>query len=139
MAVGGKARTRRVVKARYAVFLRRAEELLASMEDNLVQGRSIAAGVAGVQAAIAFVDAVTVAQLGELSLGESHSDAAWLLRRSGAPGAESRVEPLRRVLELKYLLEYDDRDPTAAEVQALSERVRRLASWVRGFLSPPSR
>jgi hypothetical protein len=125
---------RSVEKDAHRLFLRRAEELLRAMKASEQAGDIIAAGVNGVQCAIALVDAVTAWHLGTVSAGQSHDEAATLLKKSGAKGAADRVGPFMRVLELKYLLEYDDRAPTEKEVADLVERVVRLHQWVVGVL-----
>ena len=132
-------RVRSVGKDRYGLFLRRAEELWRAMRASNEGGDIIAAGVNGVQCAIALVDAVTAFHLGSVSAGQSHEEAANLLRASRAQGAADRVGPFKRVLELKYLLEYDDRAPTEKEVTDLVERVDRLHRWALGVLPSPAR
>lgn len=81
-----RSKTRPIEKEKYRIFLRRAEELLRTMRRASEAGDTIAAGVNGVQCAIALVDAVTVAYLGSVSTGQSHDEAATLLTNPAPKG-----------------------------------------------------
>ncbi|HEX9708589.1 MAG TPA: hypothetical protein VGB42_01225 [Candidatus Thermoplasmatota archaeon] len=97
-------------------------------------GDMVAAGVDGVQCAIALVDAVTCAFLGRVATGQSHDQAVDLLRRSGAHGAGEHAKQFARVIELKYAMAYDDRLPTDEEADLVVDRVRRLHRWAASVL-----
>lgn len=131
-------KVRSVERETYGVFLRRAEQLFRTMNKASGAGDMIAAGINGVQCAIALVDAVTVAYRGNVSAGKSHDEAATLLQNSGAKGAAERVGPFKRVLELKFLLEYDYRAATDQEVADLVERVVLLHRWALSVLPAPA-
>lgn len=130
-------KVRSVERETYKVFLGRAEQLFRTMSKASEAGDMIAAGINGVQCAIALVDAVTAAYRGNVSAGKSHDEAATLLQNSGAKGAAERVGSFKRVLELKFLLEYDKRAATDQEVADLLERVVRLHRWALSVLPPP--
>lgn len=94
--MGPAGRVRSVPKERYRIFLRRAEELLEFMRAAHRAGKGIAAGVNGVQCAIALGDAVSAAYLGQVSAGQvsagqAHDEAVTLLARSGARGAKEHA------------------------------------------------
>ena len=120
-----------VDRAKHRVFLRRAQELIQAMDAAIEKGHRMAAGIAGVHAAIACGDAVTVAFMGQRSGSESHAESARLLARSGATGATDHAQQLGKVVALKTPLEYDDREPTLREVRDLVERVHRLHRWAK--------
>ena len=116
------------------VFRKRADELARSMEGAFLDGLLMAAPVLAVQCAISCVDAVCGRTFGKRAGGESHHEAAKLLETAPARDAQKKAEQFRRILDLKYAAEYEDRDLTAAEVRTLVERTRRLHAWMTEVL-----
>ncbi len=109
------------------------------METALAAGRLVAAAVLAVQCAIACSDAVCIARLAQRSAAGAHHEAADLLASAGAPGAADKAEQLRRILDLKYAAEYDDRNLSPSEIKALVDRTRRLHGWMTEVLETAAR
>ena len=116
------------------VARRRADELARSMEGALADGLSMAASVLAVQCAISCADAVSGCTLGKRAAGDSHGEAAKLLETAPARDAQKKAEQLRRILDLKYAAEYEDRALTADEVRHLVDRTRRFHAWMTEVL-----
>jgi HEPN domain-containing protein len=132
-------RTRPVDRARYPLFLARAEEFLATAQTSLAQGRRQAAAANAVHAAIAAMDAVSVFHAGMRSASERHEEAVDLLTSLGLPDADfrTRTRQFGRLLRLKTKAEYADTWITAREAGDAVRTAERLLAWVRSHLPPP--
>jgi hypothetical protein len=109
-------------------FLRKAEEYLASAEDNLVAERYTAASGDAIHAGISAKDAIVTALTGATRKGKDHAAAAKELRaalgtRAEAPAAE---KALRELIGAKGDVEYGTALLTATKAGPLVRRARLL-------------
>lgn len=109
-------------------FLNKAEQYLASAEDNLDLGRYIPAAGDAIHAGISAKDAIVTALTGSTSKGKDHATAANELARTLAkrPQAPTAERGLRELLAAKGEVEYGTAliGPTKAE--PLVRRARTL-------------
>lgn len=109
-------------------FLTKADEYLASAEENLLAARHTPAAGDAIHAGISSKDAMVFALTGSTSKGKDHAAAAKELKlalgtRAGAGAAE---KALRELLSVKSDVEYGVALVTAAESEALVRRARTL-------------
>ena len=109
-------------------FLKKAEEYLASAEDNLAAQRHTPAAGDAIHAGISSKDAIVTMLTGSTSKGKDHTTAAKELmqalgKRPEAPTAE---KALRELLSAKADVEYGVALVTAAKAESLVRRARTL-------------
>ena len=109
-------------------FLKKAEEYLASAEDNLAAQRHTPAAGDAIHAGISSKDAIVTMLTGSTSKGKDHTTAAKELmqalgKRPEAPTAENA---LRELLSAKADVEYGVALVTAAKAESLVRRARTL-------------
>ncbi len=124
-----------VPRVRSNSYLKRARSFANLMETALQQGNSEGAALAGVHSVIASCDALTVHFLGLRSKGQDHREVIRLLSRLDLPA--SFLTQVRGVVELKTVVEYDDRSPSAQEVRILCDRTRRILTNAENHLDRP--
>ena len=131
-------RTRTVTAAQVRGYLSKAEEYLAAAENELAEGRSIAATSLAIHAAINSGDTVCGVRLGKRASGANHDQAIALLSESGKDGSAVGKD-LRRLLTLKTKAEYDPDDIPLSAASRAVERARRCVIVARRVaLSAPS-
>lgn len=129
-----KRSTRSVTEQEALSYLKKAEEFYLTMVEAFQKGRWNAAGLAGVHCAISATDALLGKKARIRSSGESHLEAAHLLKQhinDSNVGAQS--QRLYRVLSEKSLVEYDSRDFRESEAAAVVKDVGRYFEWVKGY------
>ena len=109
-------------------FLKKAEEYVASAEDNLTAERHTPAAGDAIHAGISSKDAIVTTLTGSTSKAKDHATAAKELRqalgkRSDAATAE---KALRELLAAKGDVEYGVALVTAAKAESLVRRARTL-------------
>ncbi len=91
-----------------------------------------ACGLTGVHCAISASDALLVNKAGIRSRGESHYDVISLLgEKIKSPELKDQTRRLAHILNKKNLVEYEDRQFSASEADALEKDVERYFSWVK--------
>lgn len=109
-------------------FLKKAEEYLASAEDNLVMERPVPAAGDAIHAGISAKDAIVTALTGTTSKGKDHATASKELRQSlgkRADGANAE-KALRDLLASKPDVEYGFEILTLTRAEPLVRRARTL-------------
>ena len=109
-------------------FLTKAEEYLASADDNVVGGRNTPAAGNAIHAGISAKDAIVTTLTGSTNKGKDHSTAAKelktaLAKRDAASAAE---RALRELISAKGEVEYGTALITAAKAESLVRRARTL-------------
>lgn len=125
-------RTRPATKADARHFLAKAFQFLASMEDELTASRWDAAGLAAIHAGISAGDAVLSYRGGVRSAGQGHRTAVDLLQQIVGEAATEASRHLKRLVDKKNLVEYEQRRLTQAEALDLAEHARRFVEWAKG-------
>ena len=110
-------------------FLKKAEEYLASAEDNLAAERYTPAAGDAIHSGISAKDAIVAALTGSTSKGKDHATAAKELRTTLAKRdlAASAEKSLRELLSARGDVEYGTALITATKAEPL---VRRAGSLV---------
>ena len=124
-------RTRPGTKADARQYLAKAEEFLGAMESALAADQWDAAGLAAIHSGISAADAVLSYRGGVRSAGQDHRAAAELLVQVLGSSAEDGAKHLRRLIQKKTLVEYEQRRLTQAEAIDLAGHARRLLKWAR--------
>ncbi len=130
-------RTRRVERAAATSYLKKAAEFFASMQHALQAGRWNAVGLNAVHCAISACDAVLVYYTEQRSASPDHEAAAHLL--SGlpkVPDAKQKADTLRRILQEKHVIEYEDRSVTSREAAELVKLTERFFHWAQEIVGP---
>jgi len=109
-------------------FLRKAEEYLASAEDNLEAGRYTPAAGDAIHAGIGAKDAIVTALTGSTSKGKDHATAAKEMARALAkrPDARAAERGLRELLSAKGDVEYGTALIASTKAEPLVRRARTL-------------
>jgi hypothetical protein len=127
-------RIRSVPKQRSTVYLRRGWNLLSIVEKAEEIRNWDGVATAGVQSAIAFSDAYTVAKLGLRSRGQDHMESVTLVSRVGTAASAALAAELQKVLSRKSEVEYGDREVSAADARRIAQLARRVGAIVSGEL-----
>lgn len=134
--VARRNRTRRVERAGAGRFLTKATEFFESMQQARQAGRWNATGLTAVHCAISACDAVLVYYTEQRSASPDHEAAAYLLSSlTKVPDARQKARTLRRILQEKHLIEYEDRTFTAHEAAELAKLTERFYQWATEVLS----
>lgn len=129
--------TRHVERSGATTYLKKATEVLESMQQALAAGRWNAAGLNAVHCAISACDAVLVYYTEQRSASPDHEAAAHLLSAlPKVPDAKQKADTLRRVLQEKHVIEYEDRDFTAHEAAELAKLTERFHRWAKELVEP---
>ncbi len=109
-------------------FLKKAEEYIASADDNLAAGRHTPAAGDAIHAGISSKDAIVTMLTGSTSKGKDHAAAAKELKQAVGkrPEAPTVEKALRELLSAKGDVEYGVALVTAAKAEALVRRARSL-------------
>jgi hypothetical protein len=109
-------------------FLKKAEEYLASAEDNAAAERHNPAAGDAIHAGISSKDAMVTALTGATSKAKDHATAAKELKQAlgKRPEASTAEKALRELLSAKGDVEYGVALMTAAKAESLARRARTL-------------
>lgn len=125
-------RTKEIERIRASIYLQKAGEFFTSMKTAKENGDWDACGLNGIHCAISASDALLVNKAGIRSRGESHTDVVSLLEEKiKTPELKEQTRRLVHILNKKNLVEYEDRQFTASEADALEKDVERYFSWVK--------
>ena len=125
-------RTRHVERTVAASYLKKATEFFESMGHAMQAGRWNAAGLNAVHCAISACDSVLVYYTDQRSASPDHDTAAYLLSSlTKVPEAKQKAETLRRILQEKHVIEYEDRTFTASEAAELAKLTERFYQWAK--------
>ena len=129
-------RTKAIDKSRASIYLEKAGEFFTAMKTARENGDWNACGLNGVHCGISATDALLVKKAGIRSRGESHYDVLSLLKEKiNAQELKEQVRRLENILNKKNLIEYEDREFTSSEADALEKDVERYFSWVKKQLA----
>jgi HEPN domain-containing protein len=124
-----------VERAGATTYLKKAAEFFESTQQAMQGGRWNAAGLNAVHCAISACDAVLVYYTEQRSAGPDHEAAAYLLSSlAKVPDARQKAETLRRILQEKHVIEYEDRTFTAHEAAELAKLAERFYRWATELL-----
>lgn len=125
-------RTRPATQADARQFVDKALQFLAGMETELAASRWDGAGLAAIHAGISAGDAVMSYRGGVRSAGQDHRAAVDLLQQVVGDAAVEPSRHLKRLVDKKNLVEYEQRRLTQAEALDLAEHARRFVRWTEG-------
>lgn len=117
-------------------FLQKAEEYVASAEDNLDLERYTPASGDAIHAGISAKDAILTALTGATNKGQSHAAATRELRQALASRSEASTadRALRELLGAKADVEYRTTPVTRAKAEPLVRRARTLVDLATGIV-----
>ena len=129
------SRVRRVDRTGAFIYLKKATEFFSSMQQAMQAERWNAAGLNAVHCAISACDAVLVRHIGHRSASSDHDASASLLRAlTDLPDVRQKTEALLRILAVKNLIEYEEREITRHEAAELAKLTERFFRWAQGLL-----
>lgn len=124
-------RTRPATKADSRLFLQKSGQFLAGMEDDLSASRWDAAGLSAIHAGISAADSVLAYRGGVRSAGQDHRATVDLMVQTIGESAVVPSRHLKRLIDKKNLVEYEQRRLTEAEATDLAQHARRFFAWAR--------
>lgn len=127
--------TQETEKHFYSNYLKKAEEFLNGMKDELAHKRWNLAVLAGVHCAISACDALTIFYLGKRHKGIKHADAAKLLASIGeieSRELKEKSNQLISILDFKTPVEYGETVFKESDTREFAKRVERFYDWTRG-------
>ncbi len=128
-------RVRHVERVKAANYFKKAVEFFESMNQAIQAERWNAAGLNAVHCAISACDAVLVYYTEQRSASSDHETAAYLLASlTKVPSAKQKAETLRRILQEKNVIEYEERTFTRQETAELAKLTERFFQWVRELM-----
>jgi hypothetical protein len=125
-------RTRPATKADARHYMEKASQFLTSMEAELSASRWDSAGLAAIHAGISAADAVLAYHGGVRSAGQDHRAAVDLLQQVLGDAAVEPSRHLKRLIDKKTLVEYEQRRLVRAEAADMAEHARRFVGWATG-------
>ncbi|MBE0418076.1 MAG: hypothetical protein IBX63_09955 [Coriobacteriia bacterium] len=129
--MGRSGRTRAATKGDSRLYAGKASEFLSSTERAIASREWDAAGLAAIHAGISASDAVLAYHGGVRSAGQDHRVAVDLLRETMGAAADEPAKHLKRLIDKKNLVEYEQRRLTQAEALDLAEHARRFLKWAK--------
>ena len=130
----GAGRVTAVSKSKASVYLGRARNLLAMMEEAESKSNGDGVAVNGIQAAISFCDAFTVAKLGLRARGQDHLEVVSLISRIPTAPASTLATLAQGVLGKKGEVEYGEQEVTLAAAARIATSVRKIGRLVSSEL-----
>ncbi|MEW6222417.1 MAG: HEPN domain-containing protein [Candidatus Hadarchaeota archaeon] len=125
--------TQEIGKHIYSNYLKKAEEFLNGMKDELAHKRWNMAVLAGVHCTITSCDALTIFYLGKKHKGMKHADAAKLL--ASIEEIESRElkksNQFISILDFKTPVEHGETVFKESDTREFAKRVERFHEWVK--------
>lgn len=119
----------------YPLSLDAGEKYYNEMKESLRTSRWNAAGLNAIQAGINYCDAVLIYFYGVRSAAPQHDNISRLLLTSvKRADVEANVSHVRSILNVKRIVEDEDRPFTRSEAIFLSEHAEKLVEWCRSLL-----
>ena len=131
--IAKKIKTAEIAKLDAANYMKRAQELLESMRNNLAIDNLNAGVIDGVHAAISACDTLTVALGGKRSISSKHTDSVELLKQVLPPSVKADLNRLSRIIGVKSHIEYGPSLVTSKDAQKLTQDVERFFEWAENF------
>ncbi len=118
-------------KAEAKRFLAKAEQFLLGAQGSLRDGHATNAGLLSVHAAISACDALTGHFLGVRSKSQRHQDVMGLLKQLPLENKEGLSRQVRRLLDDKNVVEYEDKLLLRTEANEMVELAERIVATCR--------
>ncbi|MBI3320632.1 MAG: HEPN domain-containing protein [Candidatus Omnitrophica bacterium] len=127
--------THRIERAGAKRYLKKAAEFFESMQQAVADERWNAVGLNAVHCAISACDAVLVYYTEQRSAGSDHETASYLLASlQKVPDVKQKADTLRRIVQEKHLIEYEDRSFTSSEAAELVKLTERFHRWANDLV-----
>lgn len=119
----------------YPEVLAAGEEYYTNMREALRESRWNSAGLNGIEAAMNYCDAILIYFYGIRSAYPQHDNLSRLLTENvHRDDVDENVVRLRAILNLKSIIEDEDRPLTRSEAIFLAEKVEQIVQWCRTIL-----
>lgn len=115
--------------------LQKAEQFLASAQDDLKQSRWTAAGLSAVHAGISAGDAALIASAGIRSTSQDHGVALELLEDNVSDFGVTQRRQLGGLIKMKNTVAYEQRLLAPDEAKQLVDQASRLTRWAGAVVS----
>lgn len=130
-----RTRTEKAGKEAAPRFLQKAKEFLEEAKDAQARGRPNAAGVLAIHSGISACDALTAHFLGVRSASDRHHDVLGLIEDLPLSNKSAISRQLRRLLDAKSSVEYDDQIMITGEEDDMLDAADRIVTSVRRALN----
>jgi len=119
----------------FPIYLNKAAAYYENMKDALRTSRWNSAGLNAIQASLYYCDALLIYFYGIKSAYPEHENIVWLMAdHVNRTDAEENILRLRAILNMRDLMENEDRPLTRSEAIFLAEKAERLIEWCRSIL-----
>lgn len=134
-----KVRTRKEDRSAAIDYFNKAEDNHEAMLAALAAKRVNAAGTLALQCAVSSADALCVYFKGLRSVSKDDLDICELVATIPLPEAAGEAARLRRVIGRKNLVQYERRNLTAREAEALAKDASEFFRWSCSLARPARR
>jgi HEPN domain-containing protein len=122
----GAVRTRPAKREHAQRYLSKAQEFLRNAQRAADDADDSAVGLLAIHAGISACDAITAQLLGVRSAGQSHHEVLNLLSKATFPRKDALIKQLRRLLDEKNVVEYDDSTVSSGDAEEMLEAAKRI-------------
>ena len=125
----------KIEHSRFMIYLKKAKDFYQSMLRAYGEGNWHSVGLEAIHCAISSTDALLVCRGGIRSTSQSHFDTADLLiSQLKTEDSKKNARLLVKILEMKNLVEYEDRIFTQKEAADALRHTERYFEWVKNQL-----
>ncbi|MDD5574187.1 MAG: HEPN domain-containing protein [Candidatus Omnitrophica bacterium] len=119
----------------FPVYLNRARGYYEQMKEALRTSRWNSAGLNAIQSALHYCDALLIYYYGVKSAYPGHENITRLMAENiERSDTDENILRMRAILNMKAIMEDEDRPLTRSEAIFLSEKTERLVEWCRSIL-----
>ena len=130
-----KHKTKDIPKSAYSHYLQKAQECFHAATTSLANKEWNAAAINAIHCCISASDAMCVFFLGKRHSGESHNDAAGLLKTiKNTDEFNTNVNRIIRILRMKNMAEYEERLVYQSEAEKIYKDCERFFDFVKSHL-----
>ena len=125
----------KIENSRFAVYLKKAKDFYQSMLRAYSDNNWHSVGLEAVHCAISATDALLVYRAGIRCTSQRHLDIVdVLVDQIKTEKSQKNIRTLIKILEMKNLVEYEDRLFTQKEASEILKRTERYFDWVKNQL-----
>lgn len=126
---------KKIERSKFAVYYKKAKDFYQTMLRAYTEGNWYSVGLEAVHCAISATDALLVYLRGIRSTSKNHLDVVDLLiDQLKTVDTKNYAQNLIKILEMKNLVEYEDRLFTQNEAAEILKRTERYFNWIKNQL-----
>ena len=130
------ARIESLPESRHQVYLARAKDFAGQMDLAASSHAWNSVGLLAVHTVISACDALTIERSGQRWSGQDHAGVLEVVRSLELSDSPRTLRQISDVLSIKSRVEYEAREFTEVEAEAVRVKAARLLAWVVARLPP---